>query len=215
MFLPCSHRPLSPTDGKLAEPVLFLVAVDPVFISAGASLVGVVLGAPLTWWLTLKTRREERQWTERRIVREREDAAAAALAEAIFDLMKETPQVQMPRREALQPLQRAHARLQEAWRRSSVLNDPEIYERMRALDVTMLIARQHAGAPRGAEQTNFWPLRAASDDVERALVAFRRREEPPAREFFSAEEVIEVAGDLDLGPDGLMEALLKRSLRSE
>ncbi len=97
-----------------------------------------------------------------------------------------------------------------------MLTDPEIHDRIHALDIAMFIARQDAGVPMGPEQTNFWPLRAASDDVERALVPFRRQEAPPPREFFSAREVIEAAGELEIGLDGVMQELLRRSVaRSE
>jgi hypothetical protein len=153
-----------------------------IVVGAAVSLGGTVLG----WYLGARTARasgrEQREWQEKLTLRQREEEAAARLQEAIVELMKTTPQIQMDPVAAQQPLAEAYRRLREASVRSAVLAEPGIRARMMALDTAMFIAEQDMRDLR-AERVNFWPLSVALDDVHRALTAFRRGEDLPEPNF--------------------------------
>src|SRR2546425_1122211 len=80
--------------------------------------------------------------------RERQEDAAARLNDAVIEIATGCPRGQMDRREASEPLLKAHRALIDAWSRSGVLTDHEIRERFRALDMAMFIASQDTRDPR-------------------------------------------------------------------
>jgi hypothetical protein len=184
-----------------------------VIVGAGVSFGGIVLG----WYLGARTARasarEQREWQEKRTLREREEEAAGRLQEEIVELMKVTPQMQMDPRAAQEPLAAAFRQLREASVRSAVLTEPGIRARMAALDTAMFIAEGDTRT--GKQAVNFWPLTVALEDVHRALTAFRRGEDLPEPNFPPADKLSQLAwpeGRTE-GIDGVMRYLLDEQSR--
>src|SRR4051794_27458496 len=100
-------------------------------------VIGTLLGVFLGWWLTQRTNRDQREWAERQIVRERQEASAAALDDAITNAARHFPGGRVARKEARQPLIDARAQVLDAWSRSTVLRDPELDRRVHALHVVL------------------------------------------------------------------------------
>ena len=109
-------------------------------------------------------------------------------------------------------LRKAHVKLHEAWARSTVLNVPEIDERMNALNIALVIAEQDASF--GEQDVNYWPLSIALRDVRKALAAFQRREPLPVKEFPPVDEVIALAHPKgrNVGLDGVRQELMNRAV---
>ena len=170
--------------GDLTGSVATLPAVEIALAILG--LVGTLGGVFLGWRLSLKTSREERVWQEQQTVRQRQEAAAAALDAALIEVGRQMPDGVVGR-EAIENMDAAQLLLREAWARAVVLADAEIDRRLHALDTAMYIASQDISKP-GQQQVRMWPLTVAFRDLRAALVAFQRREEPPGAEFPTVEQ---------------------------
>jgi hypothetical protein len=181
-------------------------------IGVARSLGGVVLG----WWLTRRTSRDEREWRERQTVRERQEAAAAALDCALVDIQDKTPRTVMPCIKARDPIVEAQRRVREAWTRAVVISDPEIVRRMNALDMALFIAVGDVVRSKADASVNFWPVAIMFMDARQALAAFQRREAPPPAELPDARELVKLssASDAEAGMNAIHMELLRRAASS-
>jgi hypothetical protein len=89
-------------------------------------------------------------------------------------------------RDQLRPI---HGRVREAWARAGVLTDPELHERMLALDMVLFLVTQPSMPIRRRDDVNPWPVTVAFDDVRQALAAFQRHEDPPEAQFLTRDEL--------------------------
>jgi len=163
-------------------------------VGVGGAAGGVVLG----WYLSRSTAREERQWQEAQMVRERQEAAASQLRAAVIEAQEVIPPATGQPSDAAGPLSNGFRALRNAWTRASILRDDDINERFHALDMALFLAIQDT-TTQNREAINFWPLSIALVDLRKALDAYLRREPQPPPEFPTSKEQVEIAGSADVG----------------
>jgi hypothetical protein len=108
------------------------------------------------------------------------------------------PSLTAPADQLLEPLARAHGLLRIGWARSSVLTDPGIEHRIRALDLAIVIADIDCHVL-GERRLNPWPISVGFEDLRRALAAFQRREELPPPKLPHAEELLAISNSAEYG----------------
>jgi hypothetical protein len=194
-------------DGQTA------IAIAGLATSAATGFGGIVLGSRLSRQTARDLAKDQREWTERHSVRQRQDEEAEKMNELLLDAATGMPTVVGPARETGQKMREVHGRILQAFARGLVLDDPEIRERVRALDMAMLIFSQQAellatrqrpvvvGAPEPS--INPWPISVAYGEVREALSCFARHIDPPEAKFPRAREVIELSTDDDGNEVGL------------
>ena len=169
-------------------------------VGVGGTIVGVVLGWYLSRFTAREVAREERQWQEAQMVRERQEVAASQLRAAVIEAQGVIPQTMKQPRDAAEPLSDGFRALRNAWTRASILRSDDIDERFHALDMALFMAIQDTTIQnRGA--INFWPLSTALVDLRKALDAYLRREPQPPPEFPTSKEQVEIAGSADVAID--------------
>jgi hypothetical protein len=159
-----------------------------------STLVGVLAGWALSRW----NAHDERAYRERQTVRERRVAAAAALDEAVLEAAAAVPKLTSPADQLLEPLARAHGLLRMGWVRSSVLADPGVEHRLRAVDMAIMIADIDCHAL-GQAGLNPAPITVGFEDLRRALAAFQLGDELPPPKLPPAEELLAISGSAEYG----------------
>jgi hypothetical protein len=174
-------------------------------VGVGGTILGVVLG----WYLSRFTAREERQWQEAQMVRERQEAVASQLRAAVIEAQGVIPLGMRRPRDAAEPLSDGFGALRNAWTRASILRSDDIDERFHALDMALFMAIQDTTI-QNREAINFWPLSIALVDLRKTLDAYLRRESQPPPEFPTSKELIEIAGSADVAIDQIRSHLSKQ-----
>lgn len=169
-------------------------------MGVGGSVIGTVLGVLLGWCLSLRTAREEREWQESQTLRQRQERAAEQLRADLIAVQETMPNSLRPPAEAVDDLLAAHRRFRAAWTRASLLTDRTIEDRVGAFDMVLFTAVMDSQGT-GPEPINYWILERAAVDLRKALDAFLRREPPPAPNFPSSSEQIEIMGSSPRGLD--------------
>jgi hypothetical protein len=204
-------------DSTLAVGIAGIVA------SSATGLGGVWLGSHLSKQTARDLAHDQREWEEERTLRQRKVEAALKTDERLLEAATGMPTVAGPALEAGRAMDQARRLILNAFGRSLVLDDPEINERVRALDMGMLIFTQHAEflATRtppvvsavGEPTINPWPITVAFAEVREALSCFARHVDPPEAKFPRASEVVEMSTDSDgheVGLDAVMDLLVAR-----
>jgi hypothetical protein len=208
---------VSLTVGHLDAATILAIAVPP-----ATTILGVLLGWKLSANTARAAAREERDWAERHTVRQRQEAAAGVLDDRVMEATRELPAVQGPAPEIAAAYDRVRIALLKAWARSTVLDDPEIERRMRALDMALFVEAQHGRTLRTSVEggrpieptLNPWPIQVAVAELRMALAHFQRRTEPPEAQFPTADEVVELAHreGRSVGLDGVWDLLRERQV---
>jgi hypothetical protein len=212
-----AHPDPCATVTHLDAATILAIAIPPL-----TTIRGVVLGWKLSADTARAAAREEREWAERHTVRQRQETAAEALDNRVMEATRDLPAVQGPAIEVAAAYDRVRINLLRAWARSTVLDDPEIERRIRALDMALFVDAQHGRTLRPSvvggrpiEPTlNPWPIQVAVTELRMALAYFQRREEAPAAQFQTAEEIVELAHPEggSVGLDAVRDLLTKRQV---
>jgi hypothetical protein len=178
-------------------------------VGVGGTIAGVVLGWFLSRFTAREVAREERQWQEAQMVRERQEAAASQLRAAVIEAQEVIPLGMKRPRDAAEPISDGFGALRNAWTRASILRSDDIDERFHALDMALFMAIQDTTI-QNREAINFWPLSIALVDLRKALDAYLRRESQPQPEFPTSKELVEIAGSADVAIDQIRSHLSKQ-----
>lgn len=180
-------------------------------IGVGGTLLGTVLGAFLTWVLSRDATAKERQHQEAELIRQRREAAAVALSSELELLDETLPKPVAPSVEALRQLQEAAGLLRRCEKRTALIEEADITERLNALHYALWTAVDDADekAARG-QSINIWSLRIAIGDLYAAVDAYQLRKEPPVALFLSADEQIELTGGEPNGMSKINQAVRMR-----
>ena len=159
------------------------------------AIFGPPAGIFLGWALSLLTTRWERSYAECQEVRRRKEDAAAQFDREIMESMREAPAGVVVARDAADRLWAVAGQLRTARARYAVLDDAEIEERWRSLDMAIFIASQQVPRSGPDAEINLWALSIASAELRQALTAYQQREQPLAADFPRVSELIEMTNE--------------------
>jgi hypothetical protein len=157
-----------------------------ILVGAAVSLTSAFGGATYGRRLSDQSRKTER-------VREREDLVAELLDEMLATL---TIPVLPGAPDEKGTMWAAHQHWQEAWRRSGVLVDAEVSDRVAVVGQVLMSAYL---ATTGGESPDAWIINQAITNARRGLANFRREEDLPPPTFPSSDLLNELT---KIGPEG-------------
>lgn len=180
------------------------------------SFAGIAFGAALNHYISKGAVASEREYAENREAKRRQMDAAAKFDEGVMEALDGALIWTGDRREVADRLDAARGHLMRAWQRSIVLADPEIEQRVNALDMSMVVASNHGRGrrPDGDETMNIWPISVAMRELRVALACFQRGETPPSAEYPRSGDVVKLAhpDGRSVGLEGVNEFLTERGV---
>lgn len=178
-----------------------------------STLFGVYLGARLSKQQARDLAQDQREWSDQQAVRDRQDQVVAEFDERLMEALADVPMGVVTGRDAADAISTGWQALRHAWRRTTILDDRELEDRIAALDMALFIAGQDARSG-GDEEINFWALTVALRDLRKALAAFQRHASLPEPEFPTAKQLVSLAhpNGRNVGIQGAAEWMSERGV---
>ena len=146
---------------------------------------------------------DQRKWSDRQSVRQRQDEEAEKLDKRLIEAMSECPRVAGPAGETAGQIEKSRRRVVHAWSMGTIIDDPEIERRVNALSMLMWIAHddgemaehRHRGTSGEPQPTlNPWPITVGWAELREALAYFQRHIDPPPAKLPTSSELAEIGG---------------------